>query len=220
MCALTGGKIKQKGEKRWVEALKDIDLSIKKGERVALIGHNGAGKSTFLRLISGIYKPTNGRIEINCTIYPMLQKNFLTSYELSGKEAVKAHYLLQRNTIAGFNEYLKEIAEFSELNEFINLPMRTYSEGMSARLLFTLLTSTKHDFLALDEGFGTGDARFYERASQRLHNFMQSTGTLVLASHSDDLLRKFCKRGLVFNKGRIVYDGKVDEALNYYHGSN
>ena len=95
--------------------------------------------------------------------------------------------------------------------------MKGYSEGMSARLLFALLTSGNHDCLALDEGFGTGDARFFEKAQRRLEEFIQATGTLILASHSDELLRRFCNRGLVFSKGKIVYDGLLEDSLRYYH---
>jgi lipopolysaccharide transport system ATP-binding protein len=107
--------------------------------------------------------------------------------------------------------------EFCELGDFIHLPMKTYSEGMSARLMFSLLTSGRHECLALDEGFGAGDARFFERAQQRLEKFIESTGTLFLASHSEPLLRQFCKRGLVFDQGKITFDGPLEEAFLYYH---
>ena len=95
--------------------------------------------------------------------------------------------------------------------------MKGYSEGMAARLLFALLTSGSHDCLALDEGFGAGDARFFERAQKRLEKFIKSAGTLVLASHSDNLLRQFCQRGLVFNQGQVIFDGPLDESLAFYH---
>jgi lipopolysaccharide transport system ATP-binding protein len=95
--------------------------------------------------------------------------------------------------------------------------MKGYSEGMSARLLFALLTSSTHDCLALDEGFGAGDARFFDRAQRRLEQFIESAGTLILASHSDGLLRQFCQRGLVFNQGQIVFDGPLDASLAFYH---
>ena len=217
--AVTGGIIKRKGNQSWVEALKNISLTIEQGERIALIGHNGAGKTTFLRLISGIYEPTKGKLKSYCNVYPMLQKNFLTSPELSGVEAVKAQYLLLHGNLKKFDHFLQEICEFSELDEFIHMPIKTYSEGMAARLLFTLLTSSRHEFLALDEGFGTGDARFYERASKRLEKFIDSSGTLVLASHSEELLQRFCTKGLVFNKGEITFSGKLNQALDYYHGT-
>lgn len=216
----TGGRIQKRGRHSEIIALKDITVDINRGERVALIGHNGAGKSTFLRLISGIYEPTKGEFINYCDVYPMLQKNFLVGPELSGAQAIKGHYLLHNKNLKGFDEFLQEVTIFSELEDYIDLPMKSYSEGMAARLLFSILTSSIHDCLALDEGFGTGDARFYERASERLKKFIDSAGTLVLASHSDDLLRKFCNRGLVFKKGAIAYDGKINKALDYYHEDN
>jgi lipopolysaccharide transport system ATP-binding protein len=197
--------------------LRGITCTIHHGERVALIGHNGAGKSTFLRLIAGIYVATSGMFRASCPVFPMIQKSFITGPDLSGLQAVKGHYLLMHGHLRGFQEYVREIVDFSELGDFIHLPMKGYSEGMSARLLFALLTSGSHDCLALDEGFGAGDARFFERAQRRLEHFIQTAGTLILASHSDDLLRQFCQRGLVFNQGQIVFDGPLDASLAYYH---
>ena len=215
--SLTGGALHQTRYGAEIEALRGIHCTIHHGERVALIGHNGAGKSTFLRLISGIYVATSGFFKASCPVYPMIQKSFITGSELSGLQAVKAHYLLQQANLRGFSEYLSEIVEFSELGDFIHLPMKGYSEGMAARLLFALLTSGSHDCLALDEGFGAGDARFFERAKTRLEQFITAAGTLILASHSEDLLRRFCRRGLVFNQGQIVFDGSLKDSLSFYH---
>jgi lipopolysaccharide transport system ATP-binding protein len=160
---------------------------------------------------------TSGFFKASCPVYPMIQKSFITGSELSGLQAVKAHYLLQQGNLRGFSEYLSEIVEFSELGDFIHLPMKGYSEGMAARLLFALLTSGSHDCLALDEGFGAGDARFFERAKTRLEQFIAAAGTLILASHSEDLLCRFCRRGLVFNQGQIVFDGSLKDSLSFYH---
>ena len=214
---ITGGELNQSENGTNVLALNNINLSIMKGERVGLIGHNGSGKSSFLRLISGIYLPTSGNIMKSVDVYPMLQKTFLTSPELSGIDACKAHYLLNNHTLSGFESFLNEIREFSGLGSYISLPIKTYSEGMSARLIFSILTSSPHDCLAIDEGFGTGDADFCDRAEERMEQFMESASTLFLASHSDELLKQFCNRGLVFSHGCIVYDGPLDAALNYYH---
>lgn len=215
--SLTGGVFKKTTHGTEIQALRGINCTIKHGERVALIGHNGAGKSTFLRLISGIYKATSGVFNASCLVFPMIQKNFITGPDLSGMQAIKGHYLLMNKNLKGFPEYAREIIEFSELGDFIHLPMKGYSDGMTARLLFSLYTSGTHDCLALDEGFGTGDARFVERAQRRLEQFIQSSGTLILASHSDVLLEKFCQRGLVFNHGEIVFDGALHDSLSYYH---
>ena len=217
---LTGGLIHGNGKTTEVEAIRGVSCTINHGERVALIGHNGAGKSTFLRLISGIYRPTAGSVRMHCSVYPMIDKSFLTGPELSGLQATKAHYLMMKGSLKGFQGFLEDVVEFSELSDFIHLPMKGYSEGMASRLLFTLLTSGSHECLALDEGFGAGDARFFDRAQKRLEKFIEDAGTLVLASHSDELLKKFCKRGLVFSQGKIVFDGLLNEALDFYHDSN
>ena len=214
---MTGGKLSQSRCGPNVIALNNINLTIMKGERVGLIGHNGSGKSSFLRLISGIYTPTSGNINISVDVHPMLQKNFLTSSELSGIDACKAYYLLNKHSLIGFESFLNEIIDFSGLGSYISLPVKTYSEGMSARLIFSILTSSPHDCLAIDEGFGTGDSDFYNRAEARMKQFMESAATLFLASHSEELLKQFCDRGIVFSHGSIAYDGPLDAALNYYH---
>ena len=214
---ITGGALDQSNNRTNIIALNNINLTIMKGERVGLIGHNGSGKSSFLRLISGIYLPTSGHINVLVDVYPMLQKTFLTSPELSGVDACKAHYLLKNHSLEGFESFLNEIIEFSGLGSYISLPIKTYSEGMSARLVFSILTSSPHDCLAIDEGFGTGDADFCDRAEDRMKQFMESAATLFLASHSEELLKQFCNRGIVFSHGSIAFDGPLDAALNYYH---
>mgnify|MGYP002628483462 CR=1 FL=1 len=217
--SVTGGSFLRSRRGTEVLALDQLILDIYHGERIALIGHNGAGKSTFLRLISGIYVPSDGEVQVSVEVFPMLHKSFVTSPELSGLQAAKAHYLMVRRTLRGFDEFLDSVLEFSGLGDYIHLPIKGYSDGMAARLLFSILTGFCHDCLALDEGFGTGDAQFFEKAQQRLTEFVRSAGTLILASHSDALLRRFCTRGLVFQSGRLVFDGPLEAALAYYHAS-
>ena len=214
---ITGGKLTKSKKGTNIIALNNINLTIMKGERVGLIGHNGSGKSSFLRLISGIYQPSKGNIDISVDVYPMLQKTFLTSSELSGVDACKAHFLLKNHRLEGFESFLNEIIEFSGLGSYISLPVKTYSEGMAARLIFSILTSSPHECLAIDEGFGTGDADFCDRAEERMQQFMESAATLFLASHSEELLKQFCNRGIVFSHGSIAFDGPLEAALNYYH---
>jgi ABC-type polysaccharide/polyol phosphate transport system ATPase subunit len=218
--SVTGGKLRHSRSGAVIEALRGISCTIRHGERVALIGHNGAGKSTFLKLVSGIYFPTSGSFKASCHVFPMIQKSFITSPELSGVQAVKAHYLLTHSNLRGFQSFLDNVLEFSGLGDFIHLPVKSYSEGMASRLLFSVLTESKHECLALDEGFGAGDSRFFEKAQDRMHDFIAKAGTLILATHSDVLLHQFCSRGIVFDQGTIVYDGELEGALDYYHGIN
>jgi len=215
--SVTGGQLRRHRTGAIISALQSINCTVYEGERVDLIGHNGAGKSTFLKLISGIYLHSSGSFESRVKIYPMIQKSFITSPELSGLQAIKAHYLLVNGSLKGFEAVRDDVIEFSGLGDFVHLPVKTYSEGMAARLLFAVLTACPHECLALDEGFGAGDNSFYRHAQKRLQAFIATTGTLFLASHSEELLHRFCTRGLVFEEGKIVYDGKLSEALDFYH---
>ena len=215
--SVTGGRLSRSRAGAVVTALQDISLTIHQGGRVALIGHNGAGKSSFLRLVSGIYQHTSGQFKAHVSVFPMIHKGFITSPELSGLQAIKAHYLLMNGHLRGFHEFCEDVIVFSGLGDFIHLPVKTYSQGMAARLLFAVLTGGSHDCLAMDEGFGAGDTSFHEKAQERMTRFLSSAGTLLLASHSDELLRRFCRRGLVFDSGRLVFSGPLENALDYYH---
>ena len=216
----TGGSLRRCRAGAEIEALRGVSCKIRHGERVALIGHNGAGKSTFLKLVSGIYFPSSGNFTCRTTVHPMIQKSFLTSPELSGLQAAKAHYLLVNGNLRGFKSFIQDVVDFSGLGDYIHLPVKSYSEGMAARLLFSVLTGITHDCLAMDEGFGAGDSRFFEQAQRRMQEFVGGAGTLILASHSDHLLRQFCTRGIVFNEGKIAYDGDLETALSFYHGQH
>ena len=213
----TGGRLTRRGGGAVVTALESVSCIVREGERVALIGHNGAGKTTFLRLVSGIYQHTAGYFKAHVPVFPMIHKGFITSPELSGLQAIKAHYLLVYGNLRGFEEFCSDVIDFSGLGDFIHLPVKTYSQGMAARLLFAVLTGGSHDCLAMDEGLGAGDTSFYEKAQERMTRFLSSAGTLLLASHSNELLRRFCSTGLVFDSGRVVFFGPLDDALEYYH---
>tara|TARA_Y100000991_G_C21941424_1_gene335454 strand:+ start:181 stop:990 length:810 start_codon:yes stop_codon:yes gene_type:complete len=215
----TGGVIKSKKGNSFINALNNINCKVYEGDRVALIGHNGAGKTTFLRLISGIYSHTSGELFKSIKIYPIIEKSFITSLELNGLTAIKAHYLQINNSLEGFEDFCEEIVDFTGLGEFLKLPIKTYSEGMKARLQFALTTSGKHESIALDEGFATGDKNFKISAQERLDSFLDNTGTFFFASHSDELLKRFCKKGFVFQKGSISFKGNINDALDFYYES-
>ena len=218
--SVTGGAFKSNSKKTIIKALDSINLSVKQGEKIALIGHNGSGKTSFIRLISGIYKPTSGSLITLVNVYPMVKSSFIVEEELTGVESAKAHYLIMNNSLKGFQDFLDDVIEFSGLGDFIYLPLKTYSEGMSSRLMFALLTYQYHECLALDEGLGTGDKAFYNKAEHRLDKFLNNSGSLFIASHSKELLRKFCLRGIVFSSGKLVFDGALEQALTFYDNFN
>ena len=214
--SVTGGRLIRSRGGAVVTALQGISLKIHQGGRVALIGHNGAGKSSFLRLVSGIYQHTSGHFKAHVPVFPMIHKGFITSPELSGLQAIKAHYLMVKGHLSGFEDFCDDVVSFSGLGDFIHLPVKTYSQGMAARLLFAVLTGVRHDCLAMDEGFGAGDTSFYEKAEERMTRFLSSAEPVVGLTFRE-LLRRFCRRGLVFDSGRLVFSGPLENALDYYH---
>jgi len=216
--AAVGGNIvsTSRGIKR-VKAIDNLTLEIKKGDRIGLIGHNGSGKSTLLKLISGIYRPTNGAIEGEL-FEPLLSRAFLVSEELAGIDAIKAHYLVhgRRRKQMSLGECIDIISTQSGLGEFLKLPIRTYSRGMAERLMFCMTTLFSYCALAIDEGFGTADAAFQGYAEKRLAAYLEKTDSLVIASHSEAMLRAFCNKGVVMGSGRVVYTGCLSKCLDYY----
>ena len=218
--SVTGGVFKKGRNKSYVKALDSINLIVNRGDKIALIGHNGSGKTSFIRLISGIYAPTSGELKISVKVFPMIERSFIIEEELTGVDSAKAHYLMINNSLRGFQVYLEKIIEFSGLGDYIYLPLKTYSQGMSSRLMFSLLTAQNHECLALDEGLGTGDKGFYKKAQERLNGFLNNSGSLFIASHSSELLRRFCFRGIVFSGGKLIFDGDIEEALKFYDEQN
>ena len=170
--SVTGGMFNNNSTRPIVKALDSISLTVKQGEKIALIGHNGSGKTSFIRLISGIYQPSRGELNTSVRVYPMVERSFIVELELPGVESAKAHYLMMNNSLKGFQKFLDDVIEFSGIGDYIYLPLKTYSEGMSSRLMFALLTYRYHECLALDEGLGTGDKGFYNKAEIRLDNFL------------------------------------------------
>jgi ABC-type polysaccharide/polyol phosphate transport system ATPase subunit len=211
-----GGKVGREDGQQVVTALDTVNCTIYQGERVALLGHNGAGKSTFLRVISNIFPITSGELTLATQFEPLIDRSFYVSDDLAALEIIKAHYIFMNGNAKGFDTFLLEILDFTELSDFVNIPVRTFSTGMRMRLNFALLTSHAHESLAIDEGFGAGDQWFLQKAEKRIKRFIDDVGTLVLASHSNELLKEFCERGLVFEGGRIIFDGTIKDAIAFY----
>ena len=212
----TGGRIASQNRHICVEALSDVSFRLEHGDRLALVGHNGAGKTTMLRVLSGIYTPEAGRVEVKGRIAPLFDAGFGMDPDSSGYENIRLRGLYLGLTRQQIDEKVEDIVAFTELGPFLSMPMRTYSNGMQTRLSFAISTSIEPEILLLDEGIGTGDSAFIEKANVRLHRFIERTGILVLASHSNELVRKFCNKALLMEHGRMVRFGPVEEVLAAY----
>lgn len=197
-------------------ALSNINLHLKEGDRIGIIGPNGAGKSTLLKIISGVLHPTSGAVRIKGNIQPLIEVGAGFNPEFSGRENIYLNgYML------GFSKKQitlkeKEIIEFSELGEFIDVPIKYYSSGMSVRLAFAIATSIEPEILVFDEMLSAGDLHFMEKAKKRMNALLEMAKILVFVSHDLKLVESLCKEVLVVNKGQIVFRGKPAEAIEYY----
>ena len=200
----TGGRIEEEaGHIQLVTALRDVSFSIKRGDSVGLIGHNGAGKSTLLRTMAGVYTPTMGSITRQGRIATVLELGTGMDPELSGYENITRMSMLMGLKKKEIEANAKEIESFTQLGNFLELPVRTYSSGMATRLMFAVATSTKPDILLVDEMFGTGDAEFQIQAKKRMEELIRSVGIFVFASHSNDLVKTYCNRFFFLEHGNV-----------------
>ncbi|HIU74229.1 MAG TPA: ABC transporter ATP-binding protein [Candidatus Aphodousia faecipullorum] len=206
MQAATGGRVSFGAEGTVIRSLEDVSFEIHEGERVGLIGHNGAGKSTLLRALSNVYVPTAGRAEIVGEIGSLVDIGLGIDGEATGRENIFIRGALLGLKRKEIEEQFDEIVEFSELGEFINMPVRTYSSGMHLRLAFAVATIIRPEILLMDEWLSVGDAAFNEKAEKRLNDLVQSSRILVIASHSRKLIERTCNRALWFEHGRLRLD--------------
>ena len=199
-----------------MRALDHVSLAVNHGDQLGILGHNGAGKSTVLRVLAGIYQPSHGSISIEGRVSPL----FATSAELAvddtGYENIVTCGLLLGMTRDEIERKLPEIEAFTELSDYLALPVRTYSSGMLVRLGFAIATAIDPEILLLDEGLGAGDARFATRAAKRVKALIERSSIMVLASHSDELIRQMCKRAILLDRGRVVADGPTEEVFEIY----
>lgn len=215
-----GGLIRREGRKSdrvTVRSLDDVSLTISHGDRVGLIGHNGAGKSTLLRVLAGVYEPIMGKITVEGGISPLLNTSPGLNTDDTGYENILTCGLYLGMTKEEIRQKTPEIEQFTELGEYLSLPVRTYSSGMLARLGFAIATSVNPEILLLDEGLGAGDARFVERAKKRVDALIARSSILVLASHADSLIKSMCNKAVLMNHGRVIAVGETDSVIGEYH---
>ena len=199
-----------------VRAIDDLSLKLESGDRLGLIGHNGAGKSTLLRVMAGIYPPTAGHIAVQGKTVPLLDISLGMDDQSTGRQNIRLRGLLLGMTDAEIKRKTEDIAEFTELGDYLDLPLRTYSSGMRVRLAFAISTAVEADILLLDEVLGVGDASFQEKANKRLQDLHARAEIVVLAIHSSDTIRKTCNKVLWMERGKVKMFGGVDEVVSAY----
>lgn len=214
LLASVGGKINSSQGKIYVEALKDISLELGEGQNLALIGHNGAGKTSLLRVLAGIYPPTRGEVNVAGHVGCVLEGTSI-SVDMTGRESIKYHCLIHGNGI-DWREVEQDVCEFTDLGNFIDLPVRTYSSGMQSRFTAALATAGRQDVLLIDEGIGAGDAQFQRKFASRLDAYLSNAGILVLASHNMNMVRDYCDVALVMEHGQPQFYGPLEDAVSYY----
>lgn len=214
--ATSGGKIDVAGSRAIVHALNDVSFELRKGDRLALVGHNGSGKTTLLRVLAGVYEPTHGRVSCQGQVAALFDTSLGMDPEATGRENImlRGAYLgLGRREM---REAYEEIAAFTELGEYLDMPMRTYSAGMAMRISFAVSVQIKPDILLMDEWIATGDAHFMGKASAKLEELVERSGIMVLASHSEPLLQRFCNKAILLRQGEMIDSGTVDDVLARY----
>jgi ABC-type polysaccharide/polyol phosphate transport system ATPase subunit len=199
-----------------VRALNDINLSLTHGDRLGLVGRNGAGKSTLLRVMAGIYEPGAGSIQVTGRLASLTDITMGMDMEGTGYENIVIRGLMLGLTRRQSLDRISEIEAFTELGEHLDLPLRTYSQGMLLRLAFAISTSIRPEILILDEMIAAGDKRFADKAAARLNLLTEAASILVVASHSPEMLRRLCKKAVLLREGRIVDLGPVDQILARY----
>lgn len=218
----TGGYIKTDADNRiLIKALDNISLNLENGDRLGLVGHNGAGKTTLLRVLAGIYEPFIGKVSIQGNVAPFFDISLGMDFESTGYENILLRGLYLGLSKTEIQSKINEIADFTELGSFLDMPLRTYSAGMQARLAFAISTCIEPEILLVDEGIGAGDAAFIDKATRRLDSFIAQAHILVLASHSEALIRRLCNKAILMKHGSMVAIGSVDEVFKEYNaGAN
>jgi lipopolysaccharide transport system ATP-binding protein len=219
MLAAASGRLGQDKQRRVVvEALRDISFGLRGGDRLGLIGANGAGKTTLLRTLAGIYEPVTGRVKVQGGVGALLDISLGMNAELTGRENILLRGLYNGFTRPAIARLEQDVAEFADLSDFLDLPVRIYSAGMMVRLGFGLATAIRPEILLMDEWLLAGDADFQERARARLEAMVQSADILVLSSHDTNVVQTWCSRALWLDQGRLRMDGRPAEVVDAYLG--
>ncbi|MBW3096893.1 ABC transporter ATP-binding protein [Pseudohoeflea coraliihabitans] len=211
-----GGEIVRQGSSSRLIAVKDVSFKLAAGESLGLIGHNGCGKTTLLRLLAGIFLPTSGSIRSRGVVGNALNPSLGFRPEATGRRNIALKGLISGMRRSEIDQLVADVEDFAELGPFLDQPLYTYSAGMRARLTFGVATAIPFDVLILDEWLGAGDKSMQEKVAARMAAFVSKAAIVVLASHSAAMLRDTCTKGLVMNHGSAVFFGDIDAAIDYY----
>lgn len=211
--ALFSSRVKYKEKK----AVNNLSFEVHKGEGLALIGRNGAGKSTILKMITGVSYPTEGEIYVDGKISALLELSSGFDIEANGYENIRLKCSLMGMTDEEIEEVLPSIVEFADIGEYIDQPLRSYSSGMRARLGFAISVNSKPDILIVDEALSVGDKEFRKKCTSKVNEIMSDSNvTLLFVTHSLKTAKDFCTRGIVLEKGTMLFDGEINEAIEFY----
>jgi homopolymeric O-antigen transport system ATP-binding protein len=199
-----------------VRALSDVSIDILNGDRIGLIGLNGAGKTTLLKVLAGVYEPSQGRIVSSGSISSLLDTNVGLNSDATGRENIILRGMYMGIHPQEMRTRVDEVAAFTELGHYIDMPVRTYSAGMMIRLAFSISTCVPPDILIMDEWLTAGDAQFLEKAQRRVEEFVRGSSILVLASHSTQLVEQWCNSGILLHQGQVMAMGPVKEVVAAY----
>lgn len=197
-------------------ALRELSLNVRKGDRIGILGLNGAGKSTLLKVIAGVLKPTEGTVEVKGNIVPLLELGAGFDKDYTGGENIFLYGSMLGYSKSFIKEKYNEIVEFSELGDFINVPVKNYSSGMKARLGFSIATVVDPEILILDEVLSVGDAKFRKKSAKKLKNMMKEGVTVLFVSHSGDQVLENCNKAIILEKGHLIASGKAKEVVAQY----
>ena len=214
----SGGQLASDASHRiTVEALRNVSMEFRTGDRVALIGNNGAGKTTLLRVMAGIYEPVTGVVKSRGRISPMFDISLGIDGDISGYDNIRLRGLILGLPAREIEERMADIAEFTELGDYLDIPVRTYSSGMMTRLTFAVATCFSPEILLMDEWILAGDAGFLAKAQHRVEAFVEQAGILVLASHSTEICRRWCNKGVWMERGEVKMAADISAVLDSYN---
>ena len=200
-------------------ALKDVSFSVNKGDALGLIGLNGSGKSTMLKVIAGVLKPTKGSVTVRGSVAPLIELGAGFDFDLTAKENIYLNGAILGHSREVMDQHYEDIVEFSELRDFMDVPVKNYSSGMVSRLAFAIATIGTPDILIVDEVLSVGDFRFQQKCEQRIHNMKEKGTTILFVSHSIDQVKSICNKIVWLEKGRVKRFGDVESICEEYRNS-